>query len=524
MESKAVTCPNCGGILKYDIETRSVVCVSCKTPIKYEQGLSILKHLDDINVDADYGQDPNHVKYHCDTCGGDLELPKNTTSSKCPFCGNNLIIKEELFGETRPRYIIPYTINKDMVKQKIDRYLAGNFFLPFAFRKQYKELGRIIGIYTPYWLFSADGDCPFTVSFKDTPNRFNFLDDQPMGATMSRRFVGHARFEKIPIDGLNEADDILTEGLEPFDSTKLVPFNPLYLTGFLSKSCDVEFPALVIRFKDRLQLGVIDQIKKDYEAQVGCHATNFSYVKESHVKATYALLPVWYKTMEWKGVEYKILVNGQTGKVMGKLPVSKPLVCLNAIIFMALIQEIVFWSFFGMTHHLVFSLVISLLLGILFGIGLSVSMYREYYIKKGKINPIDNYLQAGSYKSEPLSDKKKKEIDPYARIDFLDPVLYGRDASKNVYVKKFDEDVVVDVERDGEKVVEDSRTLNQSIEDRIEQTELTLRSIKIRYSKGLLSQSEYERTKSRLESNIVYYKNQLKEVEDIQNEKEKVGN
>ena len=39
--------------------------------------------------------------------------------------------------------------------------------------------------------------------------------------------------------------------------------------------------------------------------------------------AKYALLPVWMLTTRWKGETYMFAMNGQTGRMIGDLPVSK---------------------------------------------------------------------------------------------------------------------------------------------------------------------------------------------------------
>ena len=37
----------------------------------------------------------------------------------------------------------------------------------------------------------------------------------------------------------------------------------------------------------------------------------------------YALLPVWFMTSRYKGKAYSFAINGQTGKMSGKLPISR---------------------------------------------------------------------------------------------------------------------------------------------------------------------------------------------------------
>ena len=50
----------------------------------------------------------------------------------------------------------------------------------------------------------------------------------------------------------------------------------------------------------------------------------------------YALLPVWLLSTQWKGKNYLFAMNGQTGKLIGDLPIdSKRLWSYIAIAFAA---------------------------------------------------------------------------------------------------------------------------------------------------------------------------------------------
>ena len=40
----------------------------------------------------------------------------------------------------------------------------------------------------------------------------------------------------------------------------------------------------------------------------------------SNESVTYCLLPVWFLNIEYRGKDYKFIINGETGKVSGELP------------------------------------------------------------------------------------------------------------------------------------------------------------------------------------------------------------
>jgi len=55
------------------------------------------------------------------------------------------------------------------------------------------------------------------------------------------------------------------------------------------------------------------------------------------------LLPVWLCTYFYKQKKYKFLINGQTGKIYGKKPVSAVKVVIAVLIILAIIIAIIFF-------------------------------------------------------------------------------------------------------------------------------------------------------------------------------------
>ena len=47
------------------------------------------------------------------------------------------------------------------------------------------------------------------------------------------------------------------------------------------------------------------------------------YTSVITLSARYALLPVWMLTTQWQGKTYTFAMNGQTGRMVGDLPISK---------------------------------------------------------------------------------------------------------------------------------------------------------------------------------------------------------
>ena len=50
----------------------------------------------------------------------------------------------------------------------------------------------------------------------------------------------------------------------------------------------------------------------------------------------YALFPVWMLSTSWNGKSYLFAMNGQTGRMVGELPCSKPKLAIASVLFFAI--------------------------------------------------------------------------------------------------------------------------------------------------------------------------------------------
>ena len=132
---------------------------------------------------------------------------------------------------------------------------------------------------------------------------------------------GRMEFENIPLDASEKMQDDLMDALEPFHFEKKKPFDMSYLSGFLAEKYTYQPKDLFDRMTDRITPGVENKAAeggRGYQRVYGvkCH-TDFSSDKQ-----TYVLLPVWMLISKYQGKDYLFAMNGQTGKIVGELPVS----------------------------------------------------------------------------------------------------------------------------------------------------------------------------------------------------------
>ena len=133
---------------------------------------------------------------------------------------------------------------------------------------------------------------------------------------------GNMSFEKIPVDASSKMPDEYMDSIEPYDYGELKEFSTAYLPGFLADKYDVTVDNSWERADGRCEQTIKAALRNTVLGYQTCIATR-EWVNMERGKVHYALLPVWLLTTKWNGKNYLFAVNGQTGKTVGDLPVSK---------------------------------------------------------------------------------------------------------------------------------------------------------------------------------------------------------
>ncbi|MCF0151423.1 MAG: hypothetical protein HUJ80_08455, partial [Firmicutes bacterium] len=184
------------------------------------------------------------------------------------------------------------------------------------------HINEIKGVYVPFWLFSGSADADVRLQ----ATRTRTLTTPKEYITHTDHFdvqrSGSVQFDKIPSDGSSKMPDDYMDAIEPFDYSKLVPFSTAYLPGFFADKYDVTAEDCAVRAGNRARNSAADAMASDvvgYDSAVVTH----SNVTLRDTVIQYALLPVWVLHTKYRDRDFLYTVNGQTGKMAGRLPVDK---------------------------------------------------------------------------------------------------------------------------------------------------------------------------------------------------------
>lgn len=325
-------CPCCGGAIGFDSTLQKMKCPYCDTEFEmdtlkgYDAQLKGEK-ANSMDWDAAAGsnwQDDEtaHLKsYVCNSCGGEIVCDENTAATACPFCGNPVVVTGQFSGALRPDYVIPFKLDKKAAKAALMKFYSGKRLLPKVFKDQ-NHIDEIKGVYVPFWLFDADADAD--IRYRATQVRcwsdseYDYTETSYFSVTRG----GSLGFAQVPVDGSSKMADDLMESVEPFNFSEAVDFQTAYLAGFMADKYDVTAEESIDRANARIRKSTEDAFAATVQGYSSVTPEGGS-VRLQNGKAIYALYPVWLLNTSWNGNKYTFAMNGQTGKMVGDLPLDK---------------------------------------------------------------------------------------------------------------------------------------------------------------------------------------------------------
>ena len=341
-------CPHCGGAIAFDSASQQMKCPFCESSIDVES----LSQTDGVSENDPQGgwdiqsqdqwregEQEGISVYSCQSCGGEIIGDDNTAATSCPYCGNHVVVKGQFSGNLRPDYVIPFQLDKKAAVEALKKHLRGKRFLPGVFKDE-NHIEEMKSIYVPFWLYDADVDAHFQYEAKKTSHS----SDASYNYTTVRHYRvirdGSLHFRRVPVDASSKIPDDLMDSIEPYDYSGLVDFQSAFLAGFLADKYDVT----VEQSKGRADARIRKSTEKSFTGSADGYDSlkvEQSAMQSSNGKVKYALLPVWILTTAWKDDRFLFAMNGQTGKFVGNLPISKAAVLrwfgLLTVIFAAVI-------------------------------------------------------------------------------------------------------------------------------------------------------------------------------------------
>lgn len=358
MAAISLKCPNCGGELIFDPSTQQYQCPYCMSEFNQEQmdemqpqdqpsrehgtadfGGGTEQVFEDTNQEQDSEESRTDTEsragdgteestegqeaavYTCPSCGAEIVTDATTAATFCYYCHNPVVLSGRVSGAYLPKWIIPFSIDRKTAENTFLENMKKKKFVPRGFFNK-KQIETLTGVYFPYWMINWEGKGRMRA--KGTKVRVWMSGDTEYTETRYYDIYreGDLRFPDMPKNALKKANRILVESVQPYKEEKAKPFSIGYLSGFQAEKRDMEkneFEQEVMQETREYAQKLLRESAKGYTTVVPGQTD----VKTRTEEWNYVMVPVWVITYKGNnGKMYYYAINGQTGKVCGKLPVN----------------------------------------------------------------------------------------------------------------------------------------------------------------------------------------------------------
>lgn len=307
---KAFRCPHCGGESQYDPKSEKIVCEYCNNEI------SVIEYQNQMVREGCYTAN----ELTCPDCGAVIYSTDTTVATFCSYCGSSVMMNSRIVNEKRPKYIIPFKVDKEkaigLYRDKIHRILLAPDWM-----EEEATVDKFRGIYMPFHLYRYTYDGTWEgkgTTFKiETENRKKYDVTRTYNVASSVA----VDYNYIPADASSSFPDGMGRAVCPYHHSDMVDFKEPYLAGFYADSSDVD-PEL---YSEKYESIVLNDMSKKKDLHTGGVQVPVNSVMEDiklEKEVTKAMFPVWFMSYRSKDKVSYAAINGSTGEVVADIPID----------------------------------------------------------------------------------------------------------------------------------------------------------------------------------------------------------
>ncbi|MGB0661126.1 MAG: TFIIB-type zinc finger domain-containing protein [Mangrovicoccus sp.] len=333
-QSHRFPCESCGANMRFDPAAGQLVCSHCGNseeisdraagPWANTQAIKELDFRQALAQQLPQADLEETQVLSCPNCGAQVEFDPAVHASECPFCATPVVTSTGTDRHIKPRGLLPFALDEDTARQELTAWLGRLWFAPSGLAKLARKGRRMDGVYVPYWTFDAQTQSQYrgqrgTVYYEhrrrgDKTEMVQKIRWTPVGGRVARFF------DDVLVLGARSLPKGFTEALPPWDLSRLEPYAPEYIAGLRAEAYTIELDEAFHEaraYMDRV-------IERDVRFDIGGDRQRVNDIQTqiSGVTFKHILLPIWVAAYKYQGQSYRVVINGQSGRIQGERPYS----------------------------------------------------------------------------------------------------------------------------------------------------------------------------------------------------------
>lgn len=293
-------CPKCGARMVFDGDGRTLICEHCTRSQALSERAPEFEQDFVLAMATGKGhRKPVAVKtFNCQGCGAQFILPPQEISSVCAYCGSPHVVigTKEL---VEPDSIIPMGFNQRQAAQYLVEWVQKHKITPQG------KVQAPLGMYLPVWTFDIFGNIPWSGRV--------YRNKQYVAISGE----SNVSFNDIVVPGAPKLADLLPKIMPGFDTSNAPAYDSRYLSGWPAEVYETAMSTASLEARKQ----AVERTRERIRSEKGhIDDLNYSTSNISIMSFKLVLIPIWYTTYPFEGHDYRVVINGQNGKVYGENP------------------------------------------------------------------------------------------------------------------------------------------------------------------------------------------------------------
>jgi hypothetical protein len=294
--------------------------------------------------------------FACGQCGASLAF-EGVRTETCPYCASpNFVERPPAANQPDPAFVVTFTGDGAAAKRQLETWL-GNRSMFADTKLKHARVEDLRGVYAPAYLYSAVARTEYTAQIGEhyTETETYETTDAEGNKKTETRTVTRTEYRPLAGRHVGYVTDVIVSAsaglanaelawIEPFDMRQLRRFSPALISGWITE----EFA----RAADDCQRLSRGEAIEDVGLRLRRFMPGDSFSELSWRTSVDwesldpILVPVWVFAVRYRSDKppLRIVINGQTGKVHGKAPLSWWKITLAIVLGLAAIAAVILVS------------------------------------------------------------------------------------------------------------------------------------------------------------------------------------
>jgi hypothetical protein len=291
----------------------------------------------------------------CQSCGAALQIAAAARTAVCPYCASPSVVERPPSPDRPdPTFVLAFVLAKDAALSAVKAWIRQKRGMFSHSGLARASVDDVRGVYVPSYLYGAVARSSWAATIgEDYTEEETYTDRDEKGNLVTKtRTV--TRTEHVPLQGAHAAyvrDVVVTasrgianaelEHIEPFDLRALARFTAAAISGWHAEEPTMAAAACLETARAEAMTHVGQMLGAFMPGD--SHRDLQSRTTFDHEIFDLLLAPVWVLAVRYdaKKPPLRVLVNGQTGRVAGAVPLSWIKVTIAIVFVVAIIAGLV---------------------------------------------------------------------------------------------------------------------------------------------------------------------------------------